>query len=153
MARRHPDPATAPLLDWQPPPITRRYPDVALKSTSLATLLSKAVSLTLKDCGMSRADVAQRMSDYLGETISENMLDNYASEARADTVINGVRIMALAHVTDDARLLQVMAEPFGWAVIDDRYVSLIRATQIREKARELEQLAAVEERRARGAGR
>lgn len=46
-----------------------------------------------------------------------------------------------------------MAEPFGWAVIDDRYVSLIRATQIREKARELDHLAAVEERRAKGAGR
>lgn len=152
MGRRRQDPTT-PLLDWQPPPITRRYPDEKLKASSLATLLSKGVALTLKECGMSRADVAARMSDYLGEVISENMLDNYASEARADTVINGVRIMALAHVTDDVRLLQVMAEPFGWAVIDDRYVSLIRATQIREKARELEQLAAVEERRARGAGR
>lgn len=95
MARRSSDPTT-PLLDWQPPPITRRYPDVALKSTSLGTLLAKAVRLTLKDCGMSRADVAQRMSDYLGETISENMLDNYASEARADTVINGVRITQLS---------------------------------------------------------
>ncbi|MDO8607604.1 MAG: DNA transposition protein [Phaeospirillum sp.] len=152
MARRRQD-ATTPLLDWQPPPITRRYPDVALKSTSLATLLSKAVALTLKECGMTRADVAHRMGEYLGETISENMLDNYASEARADTVINGVRIMALAHITNDVRLLQVMAEPFGWAVIDDRYVSLIRAAQIREKVCELEQLAAVEERRARGAGR
>ena len=102
---------------------------------------------------MPRSQVAARMSEYLDEQITENMLDNYASEARADTVINGVRIMALAHVTDDERLLQVMAEPYGWAVIDDRYVSLIRATQIREKARELEQLAAVEERRARGVGR
>lgn len=152
MGCRRPDPTT-PLLDWQPPEIARRYPEEKLKASSLATLLSKAVSLTLKDCGMSRADVAARMSDYLGEAISENMLDNYASEARADTVINGVRIMALAHVTNDERLLQVMAEPYGWAVIDDRYVSLIRATQIREKARELEQLAAVEERRARGIAR
>ena len=152
MARRRQDPTT-PLLDWQPPQITRRYPEEKLKATSLATLLSKAVSLTLKECGMPRSQVAARMSEYLDEQITENMLDNYASEARADTVINGVRIMALAHVTDDERLLQVMAEPYGWAVIDDRYVSLIRATQIREKARELEQLAAVEERRARGVGR
>lgn len=152
MTRRR-DPHTLDLLEWTPPPITKAYPEDKIRAVNWASRVAKAVAVTLKECGQSRAQVASRMSEFLGEPVSENMLDNYASEAREDTVINATRLIALLHVTRDMRLLQVLADPCDWAVVDQRYVSQIRAQQLREKALELQQAAEMEERRARGAGR
>ncbi len=152
MSRRR-DPHTLDLLDWQPSAVVKTYPEETLRAVNWSARIAKAVAATLKECGMPRALVASRMGEFLGETVSENMLDNYASEAREDTVINATRLIALLQVTRDTRLLQVLADPCDWAVVDQRYVSQIRAAQMRDKARELEVLAAMEERRGRGAGR
>ncbi|MEW5728177.1 MAG: DNA transposition protein, partial [Pseudomonadota bacterium] len=73
--------------------------------------------------------------------------------ARDTHTINVIRFAALVHATRDWRLLSLLPELFGFAVVDDRYVSLIRSVQIREKADELARLADAEERRARGVGR
>ena len=54
-----------------------------------------------------------------------------------DHAISAPRYMALAHATQDARLLQVMAEPIGWSVIDSRYLPLIRLAAVRERAEQL----------------
>lgn len=152
MSRRR-DPHTLDLLDWQPPAIVKSYPEEKVRAVNWAAKLAKAVAMTLKECGMPRALVANRMGEFLGEAVSENMLDNYASEAREDTVISVPRLIALLHVTRDMRLLQVLADPCDWAVVDQRYVAQIRAAQMRDKARELEVLATLEDRRARGIGR
>lgn len=150
---RHRDPHTLDLLDWQPPSVVKTFSEDKVRAVNWPAKLAKAVAVTLKECGMPRAVVAARMGEFLDETVSENMLDNYASEARQDTVISATRLIALLHVTRDMRLLQVLAEPCDWAVVDQRYVAQIRAAQMRDKARELELLASMEERRARGAGR
>jgi hypothetical protein len=85
--------------------------------------------------------------------VSENMLNAYASQAREDHVISLVRFVALIEVTRDRRLLEMLAERFGWTVIDKKFLPLIDLASIRarEDALRLEREAIVRECRRGGA--
>lgn len=125
------EPIQPDLLDWQPPEPVTRYDDRAIRATSLAGRMCRAVAETLRSCEMPRPEVARRMGDYLGQMVSRPMLDAYASEARERHQISVVRLIALLHVTRDRRLLNSIAEMFGWAVIDAADVPLIKVAAIR----------------------
>lgn len=153
MARDRRDTATPDLLDWQPPEPAVRFDEDRVRGATLSARVCRAMALALEESAASRVEIAERMGAYLGETVSKPMLDAYVSEARDTHTINIVRFAALVHATRDWRLLSLLPELFGFVVVDERYVSLIRATRMREKAAELDRLAEAEERRARGIGR
>lgn len=121
------------LLDWQPPSPVAAYAPERVKAVSLARSIAKAVSETLKDCGRSRTAVAEAMTDYLdGDPVTENVLNAYASESRADLTINLTRLDALLAVTKDRRLLELLAARHGWAVIDQRRLPAIELADLLE---------------------
>ncbi|WP_143596418.1 S46 family peptidase [Tistlia consotensis] len=120
------------LLDWQPPEqlVVGRYPENLVRSQSLRDRISLAVAETLKSCDRDREDLAAEMSAWLGEEVSRNMLDAYASQGRADHTISFLRLLALVHVTDDLRLLQLGAELFGHSVVDDKFLPWVEVGQL-----------------------
>jgi hypothetical protein len=136
---RHDD-RTLDLLSWEPPAPVAAFPEEKVRAADLRAMIAKAVSLSLKDCGKSRAEIASEMSAYLGEATSEHMLNAYASEAREEHVISIVRFIGLAHATGDAqRLLQLLADRFDLAVIPARYLAAIDDAVIADKIDELKQ--------------
>lgn len=139
------DNQTLDLLNWEPPQTATAFPEDKVRAASLRAQISKAVALALKDCGKSRDEVAEEIGEYLGEACSKNILDAYASESREDHVINVVRFMALVHATGDVRLLQMLAEPFGMAVVDKQYLPAIEeaatGAQIEALQAEIDKLA------------
>lgn len=120
------------LTDWQPSQTVAAFAPETVRGASLAVSLSKAVSHALKASGRSRQDAARLMSDYLDEPVSEAMLNAYASEARSEHIINVVRFVALLHVTRDRRLLELIAEMFGWAVVERRFLPAIEMAEAME---------------------
>jgi hypothetical protein len=126
------------LLSWVAPQPVKAFAPERVRAASLGSTIARGVSEALKGSGRSRDQVAQEMSDYLGETISTNMLDKYASEAAAEHVVNIVRFIALVHATRDRRLLQLIAEPFGWAVIEQRHLDAIELASALEQRAELD---------------
>ncbi|TVR06139.1 MAG: DNA transposition protein [Salinarimonadaceae bacterium] len=113
------------LLAWQPPKPVRAFAPDRIRAASLAAQIARGVSEALKGSGRSRDQVAAEMSAYLGESVSTNILDKYASEAAEEHVINLVRFAALIHATRSRELLQMIAEPFGWAVVEQKHVDAI----------------------------
>lgn len=133
-----PRPAHQPdLLEWQPPQPVARFPDDQVRAASLPARISRAVSAALHDAGAQREAIAARMSAFLGERVSLSMLDAYASQARDHHRISVARFMALIHATGDRRLLELLAEPMGWSVIERRHLPLIEVAAIREREDEL----------------
>lgn len=127
MAKHNGDTGTLDLLtEWTPPEVVMTYDPARVRTASLRSKIARAVSETLSDSEMGRAEIAIAMSDWLGEDVSKNMLDAYASEARADHTIPFLRLLALVHVTGDVRLLQLGAEMFGHVVADAKYLAWIR---------------------------
>lgn len=121
------------LLDWEPPAAVVRFDDDQVRAQSIADRLCRGIALALKEAPHPREEIAQRMSEFLGTRVSLNMLNGYASQAREDHVISMVRFVALLHATQDRRLLELVAEMFGWTVIEKRYLQLIELAAIQEK--------------------
>lgn len=114
------------LLNWEPPQIVKRYDEERVRTHSLNHKISRAIAETLSETELERADVARRMSEFLGEEVSRNMLNAYASPAREDHNISYVRLLALMHATNDVRLLQIGAEMFGHVVAENKYLDWIK---------------------------
>lgn len=137
MSRKTSDSRQLSLLDWEPPVIVTGYDPMLVRGNSFGFRLSRAISITLEECGRSRAEVADHMSDILGKRITINMINAYASGQREDHQISVPRFDALVGVTQDRRLLELIAEPRGWSVIESRFVPLIELAAVAERKKQL----------------
>lgn len=143
------------LLDWTPPEPVVRFEDHQVRAATISGRIAHGVAQALKDVaarGVDRTAVAQRMATYLGERVAKSSLDAWASEARDDRVIALPALLALVHVTGDRRLLELLAEPMGWAVIERRHLPLIKMAAIRDRQDELRRQADALMRQARAGG-
>lgn len=123
------------LLAWEPPAVVAAFRTERVRAATWEGRLARAVAETLHDAqtaGLSRETVAERMSLFLGERVSVNMLNNYASISRTDHRLPLARLLGLLHATGDRRLLQMLAEECGWAVIDAKYLPLIELAAVQE---------------------
>lgn len=143
---------TGDLLAWVPSQPVKAFDPSRVRAASLGAQIARGVSESLKSAGRSREQIAREMSEYLGESVTTNVIDKYASEAAAEHVINVVRFVALLHATRDRRLLQMIAEPFGWAVIEERHVDAIALAEALEAKEELEREIAARRRRLNQGG-
>lgn len=124
------------LLAWQPPQPVKAFAPDRIRAASLAAQIARGVSEALRHAGRSRDQVAAEMSAYLGESVSTNILDKYASEAAEEHVINLVRFAALIHATRSRELLQMLADQFDWVVVEKRHVDAIElASALEERER------------------
>ena len=85
--------------------------------------------------------MAREMGAYLGETISPDVLDKYASEAAENHIINVVRFIGLLAATKDRRLLELIAAQFDWAVIERKYLPAIDYATLLEQRAEIDRAA------------
>lgn len=146
------DRRTLDLFDWQPEEPVRRFDEVEVRAASMRGRVAKAVSATLKAAaaeGRNREAVAATMSEWLGEKVSAAMLNAYASEQREDHSISVVRLAALLLATGDVRLLQMLAEVTGHAVVEARFLPWIEVGQIADRKAELDRLYETARRGAR----
>jgi len=150
MARQRTDAATMDLLTWErAETLVSRYDDRQVRTVTLRSKIARAVAETLREADKAREQIAQDMTEWLGEDVTKNMLDAYASEAREDHTIPFLRLLALVHVTGDTRPLQLGAEQFGCAVVEDRYLPWVEAGQLAEVRDKAEQELQAARRRAR----
>lgn len=151
MVRQRTDSRTGDLLGWEPPRPVARFPAESVRAATLASKVAKAMALALKGCGKCREHVAREMSAYLGETVSLAMLNAYVSEARTSHAISMPRFAALVHATQDLRLLAILPELFGCAVIDERFLPAIEDAVLDDKIEELTQRKKMARKRWKGA--
>ena len=150
MIRDRHDQRTDDLLDWTPPEVVDRYEPARIRAVELSDLVSRAVSETLIEAakqGLDRDEIARQMTERLGIEIRRSTLDAYASAAKADNRISLERAWVLMEVTGDYRLLQMIAESGGRAVIDARYLNAIDDAIIGDQ---MERLGRLRKQRRRG---
>lgn len=80
MAKQPGDTHTLDLLSWEAEPIVEAFAPERVRAASLRAKIARGVSEALKDCEHNRVVVADRMSEFMGESVSVNMLNAYASE-------------------------------------------------------------------------
>lgn len=140
------------LNDWTPPAATVAFDDSRVRAADLMGQISRVVGASLADAVLTRAEIAQRMSDFLGDTVTVNMLNAYSSQARGEHVITLPRFIALIHATGDRRLMEWLAAPLRWSVIDSKHLPLIELAAIQERQRDLHAAAESLRRQAKQRG-
>jgi hypothetical protein len=118
--------------DFTPPPVVDRYEIDRVRAATTSMRVARAVSEALKGCGRSRDVVAGLMSEYLGEPVPVSMLEAYASAARDKHNIPAHRLIALAVVTRDARLVNALLAETSLIAVDEKYEALIRREMAKE---------------------
>jgi hypothetical protein len=152
MTRRRPHPDQIELLSWEPTEPVTAFPAEMTRAATLPAMISKTSAALMKSSPLTRAEIALLMSEYLGETITENMLNAYASEARESHVISLPRFIALLHATGDKRGVQALIDQFKWTVIDSKYLPAIELAEIQEKQAEINKLADFKRRQLKAGG-
>lgn len=140
MAKAQGDDRTLSLLDWEPPiPVVRHRPEM-VRAQSLRGRLSRAVAVTLNECGHDRSEIAAEMGDLLGVTVTLNMLNAYASEARQSHAIPPERLWALCSVTEDWRPMDVMIDGSDLVIIERRYLGAVKEAMAQAEIERLERI-------------
>lgn len=138
---RHRDPLTKDLFAWEPPKVAVGYSAEVTGRGPLDNRIARIIGQALRDArddGLSRAEVARRMTGYLHRTISEAMLNKWTSEGSEDHRIPLDAFIALVHATDARDLLGFVPGEFGMTVIESEYAGMIKLHLIREKKQQLE---------------
>jgi hypothetical protein len=141
MARDRQDKLTGDLLSWQPPEVTPAVDPQQVRAETLRGRVARAVALVLRECELGRDEIAARMSEFLHEPVSLQMLNAYASQAREEHTISAIRLAALAHATGDARALAVLVAGTEWAIVERLHLPAIQAQIMADGARRLERRA------------
>ena len=92
----------------------------------------------MEEGGLSRGEIAECMGTCLGESVTRNMLDAYASEARQAHTFPYLRLVVLVKVTGDVRPLQVGAELLGHSVVEDPWLTWVEVGQLVAKKQGIE---------------
>lgn len=123
-----------------------------VRGATLAATLAKAISAALKACGKSRDQVAHDLGEYLGDPLEKSTLDKWASEANEGYLPTIVRFIGLIHATKSRELLQVIADHFGWVVIDRKYLPAIELAAMTIRKEEIDRHVAALRRDLKNAG-
>lgn len=138
---RHRDPLTKDLFDWQPPKVAVGYSPDVIGRGRLDSKIARLIGHALRDArdgGMGRAEVAQRISEYLGRTVSEAMLSKWSSESSEEHRIPLDAFIGLVEATGATDLLGFVPGMFGLTVIENEYAELIEERLLEDHIEELQ---------------
>lgn len=118
------DPHARDLSAWEAEPVTIGY--------RIARLVARAMRDAKDDDGLSRAQLAEKMSAILDRPVREATLDKWASEAAEEHRIPLDAFVALIEATGQHKLLGFLPTLFGFAVVPVRFVDMIELQQLQE---------------------
>ncbi|MGF3027997.1 hypothetical protein ACQVP2_35050 [Methylobacterium aquaticum] len=134
------DPHTRDLSAYEPEPVTVGYGADVVGRGDLGAQIVRIVSRALRDAraaGVSRAEVARLMTEYLGRDVKVATLDKWVSAAAPERNIPLDAFAALVHATGQHDLLGHLPGLFGYAVVPLGYVDMIELQQLEEHARKI----------------
>lgn len=128
--------------DVEPAPVVERFAEELVRTPDQAGRVARAVTATLKEYDGERAAIAKEMTAYLGETVTEAMLNQYASQANSKHNIPAHRLIALAVIAGDARLINALLMDTGLIAVPAKYEALIAREMAKEQVEALQRRVA-----------
>jgi hypothetical protein len=132
---------TKDLFSWEPPKVAVGYSTDVIGRGRLDNKIARLVSQALRDAredGLNRAEVARRMSSFLGRAVSEAMLNKWSSEGSEDHRIPLDAFLGLVQATGATDLLGFPAGEFGLTVIEAEYAEIIEEKLLDDHIEEMQ---------------
>ncbi|MEZ2347405.1 hypothetical protein [Terriglobus sp. RCC_193] len=96
-----------------------RHAEVMPGCMSDGAMVRAVITEAIRNCTLSREEIAEEMSRLSGTTVTANQLYKYSADSRGDYRFPAELDRAFCFVTGDDRLLTCRAEAHGLHVIDD----------------------------------
>jgi len=138
---RHRDPLTKDLFTWEPPKVAVGYGAEVTGRGPLDNRIARLIGQALRDArddGLTRAEVAKRMTAFLRRPISEAMLNKWSSEGSEDHRIPLDAFIGLVEATGAQALLGFVPGEFGLTVIENEYAELIEERLLDDHIEEMQ---------------
>ncbi len=132
---------TKDLFSWEPPKVSVGYSTDVIGRGRLDNKIARLVSQALRDAredGLNRAEVARRMTAFLGRAVSEAMLNKWSSEGSEDHRIPLDAFLGLVQATGATDLLGFPAGEFGLTVIEAEYAEIIEEKLLDDHIEEMQ---------------
>ncbi|UFZ05473.1 hypothetical protein LQG66_03915 [Bradyrhizobium ontarionense] len=123
----------------QPDAIVERFAAERVRATRTSIRIAQAMTEAIKDDGRSREEIADAMSQVLGERVTVEVLYQYSSPANERNNIPAHRLMALVAVTGDVRILNAALQDTSFIAIEQRFEPLIRREVAKERLEQIRQ--------------
>ena len=134
MSRRR-DPHTRDLFA-SPEPVSVGFgPEVTghgSLASQIARLISRATQDAREEFGISRRQLAERLTDKLGRPVSETTIEKWASESAEENRIPLDAFIVLIGETKGYEALGFIPSIYGYAVVEAKYVEIIEIQQIED---------------------
>lgn len=114
-------------------PVVERFSEDRVRAARASARIAQAVSEAIRQSGRSREAIAEKMSDYLGERVTAEMLYQYSSTANERNNIPAHRLIALCAIIGDIRVLNAALQDTDFVAVDSRFEPLIRREIAKEK--------------------
>ena len=134
------DPHARDISAYEPEPVTVGYGADVVGRGDLGNQIVRIVSRALReanDAGIPRAEVARRMTEYLGREVKVASIHKWVSAAAVEHRIPLDAFAALVHATGQHDLLGHLPGLFGYAVVPLGYVDMIELQQLDEHAKKI----------------
>lgn len=115
-----------------------RFSTERVRATRTSIRIAQAMTEAIKESGRSREDIAEAMSEVLGERITTDVLYQYSSPANEKNNIPAHRLIALVAVTGDIRILNAALQDTSFVAVDQRFEPLIRRELAKEQIARLQ---------------
>ena len=131
------DDKTMDLLGWKPPKVAVEVEQNVAGCGDLANQIARTIAHALRETNLSRDEISEKMTAYLGRNLSRDILDKWTSEASEANRIPFDAFIALIDATGVTDLLGFAPEKFGFAVVPDRYRRVIELHEVKEHKRKI----------------
>ncbi len=107
-------------------------------TTELKQRMNAALDRCTKEEKITRAEVAYRMSQFLGVKIGESMINQYVAQSAGDKQMNISRFIAFVYATKAFELLGILVAPFEMRVVTAKNAKLVERELLKERLKALE---------------
>lgn len=99
--------------------------------------LCAAIKDAGKDTGLTRYDIAGKMSELIGRDLSKNMLDRYTS-SDAECCLRAEDLPAFCYVCKSVVPFQVLLAPLGYDVVGPEQSKMLRVMLLKQRRSEID---------------
>lgn len=107
-------------------------------SLDIDTRFRAAVSDAIKNCPLSRYDIAARMSELTGHDITKSMIDNWSAESKKPWRMPAIYLAAFYKVTKSIWIWQLLTQPVGLYVMESPGALRAEITTLDEQIKKLQ---------------
>lgn len=132
----HPDQLPLDLFPHErryPVQVTKELGSAVAANGRLALIMSRALDEVAAE-GISRSEIADRMSDILGCKVSKGMLDKYTSQSSTQHTIGHIRLVAFVRATGKTWIWKVLLAHEGLTILEGEEALLAQAALAQKKA-------------------